>query len=811
MPTLQIKLNKGLRLSGIPIAVEVVGSDLETKWKGAIKLGEREAIEGLDAGSYSIQASLPSGRKLTKTCNLQEDPNEQLVELNVIGASPRESLEWATISKPLALTTAKQREAQLRSVWLRLWGRETDGRWCVRPWPTQYPDREPGLVQYHFRFLSEQKLGQYYLQVGGPTMQWRLIALPADDISVLITGADAGAESDEIGQRDNADSAVEVSVTSTKHDAEVLLSYLSQGKVDQAQLVSESLIALELLYGKRENPIAAAIAGYFLLLCGDFNKLNQVWTNNLANWMTWLPDGAVIDAWYRMRVKPPDQDRAKRRLLEAAARGMPVYRRGLRLLLDGLTSFNDDPSFGGPDVSAALKSVRRYAAAVDWRAPITTFIGSDPDSPGKTKLDKPEDSTHVIFLTEAGPEDIEWKRRGGLWFSARSSTGLIGDPITPIEQTAFDIQQTSLMALGEAGESTEGVVVAQKVSEAEIVKLSKDSEQRYHAGSTRPRQQAIQPAAVQPPASLRPMADTPARTIARLFHAADAQTQSERMFDTDPITLLPDAESPARLCGLALARIMGTSDLLSVYFLERGIAAARTVGRLTVVSDQDRIKFATSFLVSPRLLLTNYHVLANSNDALNSFVEFDYQDAPDGRLRPTTRIPLDPATFFVTDEQLDFSLVALDSKSESCSFGWNRLSEEQGKVIIGECISVVQHAEGAPKQVSIRENRLLDIIGDFLHYESDTAAPSSGAPLFNDQWEVVGIHRTSIPRKDSQGRILTHDGRVWTPDMGQRQIQSIAYEGVRVSSIVRVLKELDLSGQQASLRDKLLFSKPAVT
>jgi V8-like Glu-specific endopeptidase len=810
MPTLRITLNKGQQLSDIPIAVEVVDSDLETDWKGAIKLGEEKVIEGLEAGYYSIQATLPSGRKLTKACNVQADQPAS-VELSLVGTSPRESLEWATISKPNVLANAKQREAQLRSVWLRLWARESDGRWCVRPWPTQNPDREPGLVQYHFRFLSEQKFGQYYLQVGGPTMQWRLIALPADDISVLITGADAGAESDASGQRDDADSAVDVSVTSKKHDAEVLLSYLTQGKVDQARLVGESLIALELLSGKRNNPTAAAIAGYFLLLCGDFNKLNQVWTNNLVNWMKWLPDGAVIDGWYRMRIKPPDHKRAKQRLLEAAARGMPVYKCGLRLLLDGLTSYNDDPSFGGPDVSAALKSVRRYAAAADWRAPITTFIGCDPDSPGKTKLGKPEDSTHVIFLTDADPEDIEWKRRGTLWFGARSSTGMIGDASIAPEQTDLEIEQTSRVALGEAGESVEPVVVTRKASEEEIVKLSEVSEQRYRAVSMRASQQAFMPASsAMSLESVRPMADTPDRTLARLFHAAAAQTQSERMFDTGPVTLLSEIESPVKLCGLALARIMGTSDLLSIAYLERGIAAARTVGRLTV-GGQERIKFATAFLVAPRLLMTNHHVLPNLNEALKSYVEFDYQDGADGRLRQTTRIPLDASTFFVTDEHLDISIVALNSKSESCSFGWNRLSAEQGKILIGECISVVQHAAGAPKQVSIRENRLLDIIPDFIHYESDTAAPSSGAPLFNDQWEVVGMHRTSIPRKDSQGRILTQDGREWTPDMGPHQIQFIAHEGVRISSIIRHLKELNLSRQQAELRDKLLFSKPAAT
>src|SRR5206468_2681633 len=111
----------------------------------------------------------------------------------------------------------RERETQLRSVWLRLWGQEPGGQWSVRPWPIQTPVREPGLVQYEFRFRSQQQFGQYYLQVGGPTMQWRLIALPADDIHVLITGADLSGEYDEV------ESAVDVKVASTSLQAEVLL------------------------------------------------------------------------------------------------------------------------------------------------------------------------------------------------------------------------------------------------------------------------------------------------------------------------------------------------------------------------------------------------------------------------------------------------------------------------------------------------------------------------------------------------------------------------------------------------------------
>src|SRR5262245_51452051 len=62
----------------------------------------------------------------------------------------------------------------------------------------------------------------------------------------------------------------------------------------------------------------------------------------------------------------------------------------------------------------------------------------------------------------------------------------------------------------------------------------------------------------------------------------------------------------------ALERMIGTSDLMGVAFLERGLQVARTVGRIWVgmVAGQP-MGYATGFLVSPRLLMTNFHILGD--------------------------------------------------------------------------------------------------------------------------------------------------------------------------------------------------------
>src|SRR3954471_2422079 len=76
-----------------------------------------------------------------------------------------------------------------------------------------------------------------------------------------------------------------------------------------------------------------------------------------------------------------------------------------------------------------------------------------------------------------------------------------------------------------------------------------------------------------------------------------------------------------------LERILGQNDLLRVGFLEGGVSVARSVGRINIRNAGGRtVGFGTGFMVSPRLVMTNNHVLAAQADAGSSQVEFNFQD-----------------------------------------------------------------------------------------------------------------------------------------------------------------------------------------
>ncbi|MBO4273213.1 trypsin-like serine peptidase, partial [Microbispora triticiradicis] len=251
-------------------------------------------------------------------------------------------------------------------------------------------------------------------------------------------------------------------------------------------------------------------------------------------------------------------------------------------------------------------------------------------------------------------------------------------------------------------------------------------------------------------------------------------------------------------------RILGVAkDLQAWSFLPRGARAARTVARISVSENGRELPIGTGFLVSPRLLLTNHHVFPCPEAVRQAFAEFDAQVGLDNTPEVAKRFTLDPDAFFVADEGLDFALVLVAPEAGGQPageiFGWNRLSAQPGKLVIGEPVNIVGHPGGRLKEISIRENRLEVRLDDFLQYQTDTEPGSSGSPVYNDQWEVTALHHGGVPRTDDQDRILRRDGQVWQAGDGDDAVDWVSNEGVRVSSILRHLVTLRFGGAWTAL------------
>jgi len=272
------------------------------------------------------------------------------------------------------------------------------------------------------------------------------------------------------------------------------------------------------------------------------------------------------------------------------------------------------------------------------------------------------------------------------------------------------------------------------------------------------------------------------------------------------------------LDGNRLERVIGGTDLLGINYLDMGLKASQSVCRIQVRDESGCVLgFGTGFLVSPVLLITNNHVLSSIELCRRSLADFNFEDDINFIPEDTKSFSFEPDRFFYTNEELDFTLVAVRPQatdgSSLSSFGFLRLIGEQGKMLLGEYVTIIQHPDGGPKQITLRENQCVDLPDSFMHYLTDTKPGSSGSPAFNDQWQVVALHHSGVQKRDSQGRVLSTDGKVWDPSMGEDKIAWAANEGVRISSICQDLlsKMGSWTSEQQKLADGVLSTTGQIT
>ncbi len=91
-----------------------------------------------------------------------------------------------------------------------------------------------------------------------------------------------------------------------------------------------------------------------------------------------------------------------------------------------------------------------------------------------------------------------------------------------------------------------------------------------------------------------------------------------------------------------------------------------------------------------------------------------------------------------------------------------------------ERMYIIGHPAGGTLQLSLQDNALLDIEGRLLHYRTPTVGGSSGSPVFDDSWNLVGIH---------------HAGGNYIRKLNNVRGMYQANEGIRITSIIDALKK----------------------
>jgi endonuclease G len=302
--------------------------------------------------------------------------------------------------------------------------------------------------------------------------------------------------------------------------------------------------------------------------------------------------------------------------------------------------------------------------------------------------------------------------------------------------------------------------------------------------------------------------DEPNRIRRRLEKLGMESVISEAMATTETVKGAPTLN--------VLERIMDQNELQGIAFLLQGAVVARTIGRIVGRSTRNRVThYGTGFFVSRHLLLTNNHVIWDRLVGRNSAVQLNYYESYEGQLMHPVEYRLLPDAFFITNKQLDFTLIAVSEVDVTGQHHrpavWNPLIRESGKAIVGERVNIIQHPGGEPMQLALRANQIVDVFDSFLHYKTDTQPGSSGAPVYNDQWEVAALHHSGVPERDRQKRILMTNGQPW--DGSRDTLHMVAWranEGVRISQIVSFIDRRRLSRRWQSLYEQVFEPSSAL-
>jgi len=282
--------------------------------------------------------------------------------------------------------------------------------------------------------------------------------------------------------------------------------------------------------------------------------------------------------------------------------------------------------------------------------------------------------------------------------------------------------------------------------------------------------------------------DTVAAIAARISATADVRTRTRNLVAAGDWKAAEDDPTRAAAFDARAARsggpqeaIHGTNDFQPAAFLPYGATSRRAVARVEVQTPGETTS-GTGFLISPDLFITNQHVINDAAGAAHANIIFDDEIDQQGNpgQRTIYRLLPERLAIFSDESELDYAVIAigdrLDGSAAIADLGDCPLSFSPDRHRVGMNVNIIQHPNGLPKTIAIRNNLLTARTDTRLLYETDTDFGSSGAPVFNDQWDVVALHHYGAPSAPPQSA-------------GGQPPPSSVNEGIRISAIFNDLKD----------------------
>lgn len=207
----------------------------------------------------------------------------------------------------------------------------------------------------------------------------------------------------------------------------------------------------------------------------------------------------------------------------------------------------------------------------------------------------------------------------------------------------------------------------------------------------------------------------------------------------------------------ALEAIIDDPNFKAIWWLQEATKAAKSVVRVKLTNGS-----ATGFLVSSDILMTNNHVFETKRDARLATLQFNYQLNADGTAAPVDEWKCDPDDLFKTNPRLDYTIVRVKRRNGSTpGDSWSYHDLRHGvTVVVGQRVNIIQHPQGRFEEIAFRDNKVMaaNKSKSFIQYVTDTDYGTSGAPVFDDWFNVVALHNQRVRDPDDPRRWYRNQG-----------------------------------------------------
>ena len=221
-----------------------------------------------------------------------------------------------------------------------------------------------------------------------------------------------------------------------------------------------------------------------------------------------------------------------------------------------------------------------------------------------------------------------------------------------------------------------------------------------------------------------------------------------------PVEMTPEpAEIKAERLPGNFEKLMGSkSTLLPISFLEQGLICAKSVVRIELTN-----ALGSGFLIANNWIITNHHVIPDSETAKTAEIQFNYQKTIAGLDTPVKKFKIDTGeNCFYTSKEDDWTFVKL-KEDANAKFGSLILSETPVKS--SDFVNIIQHPAGGPKQIALYHNTVTSVDDKYVLYLTDTLNGSSGSPVFDTDWKVVALHHWGGTTKEAVTNLSVYRNR----------------------------------------------------